>query len=122
MKLARCPAAQTPGPSASTAWQEPRTLLISVFVIVFAFTEGLGNDWISAAAIDGYHASDALGTLAFAVLTTMTIGCWFAQHCWTDTVQPSSYASPRSSASPESYCSRSPALLGAEPRYPTPGV
>lgn len=60
------------------AWREPRTLLIGVFVLAFAFTEGVGNDWISVAAIDGHHVSPALGTLAFAgFLTAMTAGRWF---------------------------------------------
>jgi MFS family permease len=64
--------------SALAAWREPRTLLIGVFVLAFAFTEGAGNDWISVAAIDGHHVSAALGTLAFAAfLTAMTIGRWF---------------------------------------------
>lgn len=64
--------------SALTAWKEPRTLLIGLFVLAFAFTEGVGNDWISVAAIDGHHVSPALGTLAFAgFLTAMTIGRWF---------------------------------------------
>jgi MFS family permease len=64
--------------SALTAWKEPRTLLIGVFVLAFAFTEGVGNDWISIAAIDGHHVSPALGTLAFAgFLTAMTIGRWY---------------------------------------------
>lgn len=64
--------------SALSAWKEPRTLLIGVFVLAFAFAEGVGNDWTSVAAIDGYHVSPALGTLAFAAfLTAMTIGRWF---------------------------------------------
>ncbi|GIE77031.1 MFS transporter [Actinoplanes philippinensis] len=67
-----------PKVSALTAWKEPRTLLIGVFVLAFAFTEGVGNDWISIAAIDGHHVSPALGTLAFAgFLTAMTIGRWY---------------------------------------------
>ncbi|MEU4155309.1 MFS transporter [Actinoplanes sp. NPDC026670] len=72
--------ASEPAPkvSALTAWKEPRTLLIGVFVLAFAFTEGVGNDWISIAAIDGHHVSPALGTLAFAgFLTAMTIGRWY---------------------------------------------
>jgi len=64
--------------SALTAWAEPRTLLIGVFVLAFAFAEGVGNDWTSVAAIDGHHVSPALGTLAFAAfLTAMTVGRWF---------------------------------------------
>lgn len=67
-----------PKTSALTAWREPRTLLIGVFVLAFAFAEGVGNDWISVAAIDGHGVSAALGTLAFAAfLTAMTVGRWF---------------------------------------------
>jgi fucose permease len=67
-----------PKVSALAAWREPRTLLIGVFVLAFAFAEGVGNDWISVAAIDGYHVSAVLGTLAFAAfLTAMTVGRWF---------------------------------------------
>lgn len=71
-------AGDAPRSSALTAWKEPRTLLIGVFVLAFAFAEGVGNDWISVAAIDGHGVSAALGTLAFAAfLTAMTVGRWF---------------------------------------------
>ncbi|HEU5008350.1 MAG TPA: MFS transporter [Jatrophihabitantaceae bacterium] len=60
------------------AWREPRTLIVGVFVLAFAFAEGTGNDWISVATIDGYDTSAAVGTLAFATfLTAMTVGRWF---------------------------------------------
>jgi len=63
---------------ALAAWREPRTLLIGVFVLAFAFAEGAGVDWISVAVIDGYGLSAALGTLAFAgFLAAMTAGRWF---------------------------------------------
>jgi MFS family permease len=72
------PAGTAPRGSAMTAWKEPRTLLIGLFVLAFAFAEGTGNDWISVAAIDGYDLSATLGTLTFAgFLTAMTIGRWF---------------------------------------------
>ncbi|HEX5202054.1 MAG TPA: MFS transporter [Actinoplanes sp.] len=59
-------------------WREPRTVLIGLFVLAFAFTEGVGIDWISVAMIDGYGVSAAVGTLAFAVfLAAMTAGRWF---------------------------------------------
>jgi predicted MFS family arabinose efflux permease len=59
-------------------WREPRTLLIGVFVLAFAFTEGAGIDWISVATIDGYGAPATVGTLAFATfLAAMTLGRWF---------------------------------------------
>jgi MFS family permease len=63
---------------AFAAWREPRTLLIGVFVLAFAFAEGVANDWIAVAVIDDHHASEAVGTLGFAVfLASMTVGRWF---------------------------------------------
>lgn len=63
---------------ALSAWREPRTLLVGVFVLSFAFAEGTGNDWIGVALIDGHHVPAALGTLGFAVfLGAMTAGRWF---------------------------------------------
>jgi fucose permease len=60
------------------AWTEPRTLLIGLFVLCMAFTEGTSNDWLSLAVIGGYHTAAVLGTLTFAVfLTAMTTGRWF---------------------------------------------
>ena len=60
------------------AWTEPRTLLIGVFVLCMAFTEGTGNDWLAVAMIDGYHTPAVAGPLTFAVfLTAMTAGRWF---------------------------------------------
>ncbi|GAA2621644.1 MFS transporter [Dactylosporangium fulvum] len=59
-------------------WTEPRTLLVGVFVLAFAFAEGTGIDWIAVAVIDDYHAPAAVGTLAFAVfMSAMTVGRWF---------------------------------------------
>nr|WP_296071698.1 MFS transporter [uncultured Actinoplanes sp.] len=58
-------------------WREPRTVLIGVFVLAFAFTEGAGIDWISVSMIDGYGTAASIGTLAFAVfLAAMTAGRW----------------------------------------------
>ncbi len=60
------------------AWTEPRTLLIGLFVLCMAFTEGTGNDWLSLGVITGYHAAPVLGTLALATfLAAMTAGRWF---------------------------------------------
>jgi predicted MFS family arabinose efflux permease len=60
------------------AWTDPRTLLIGLFVLCMAFTEGTGNDWLSLGVIDGYRVPAALGTLAFALfLAAMTAGRWF---------------------------------------------
>ncbi|WP_375424008.1 MFS transporter [uncultured Friedmanniella sp.] len=60
------------------AWLEPRTVLIGVFVLCMAFSEGTGNDWLAVAVIDGYHAAPVAGPLTFAVfLSAMTTGRWF---------------------------------------------
>ena len=60
------------------AWREPRTLLVGLFVLAFAFAEGTGNDWTTIAFIDGYWTSAVVGTLGFAAfLTAMTVGRWF---------------------------------------------
>jgi fucose permease len=61
-----------------TSWREPRTLLVGLVVLTFALAEGIGNDWIGVALIDGYGAASAVGALGFAVfLTAMTTGRWF---------------------------------------------
>jgi predicted MFS family arabinose efflux permease len=66
------------------AWREPRTLLIGLFVLAFAFAEGTGNDWTSVALIDGYGTSALVGTLGFAAfLAAMTAGRWFGP-AWLD--------------------------------------
>ena len=73
--------ADTPAPaprSALAAWREPRTLLVGLFVLAFAFAEGTGNDWSSVALIDGYGTSRVVGILGFATfLAAMTAGRWF---------------------------------------------
>ncbi len=69
------PAADGPAPGVLTAWREPRTLLIGLLVLGFAFTEGSANDWIAYALVDGYGASETVGAVAFALfVTAMTIG------------------------------------------------
>jgi predicted MFS family arabinose efflux permease len=63
--------------SALARWLEPRTILIGIFVLAFAFAEGTGNDWINVALIDGYHAPAVVGTLCFAAfLAAMTVARW----------------------------------------------
>jgi hypothetical protein len=65
-------------PHPLTAWREPRTLLIGVFGLCMAFSEGTGNDWLAIGVIDGYRTSPVTGTLTFAIfLAAMTLGRWF---------------------------------------------
>ncbi|MFC0532728.1 MFS transporter [Phytohabitans kaempferiae] len=57
------------------AWREPRTLLIGVFVLVMAFTEGTANDWLAVAFVDGHEVSEAAGAASFGVfVAAMTVG------------------------------------------------
>ena len=49
------------GRAALAGLAEPRTLLIGVFVLGLAFTEGTANDWLGVALIDGYDARAAVG-------------------------------------------------------------
>jgi MFS family permease len=89
-------------------WAEPRTLLIGVFVLAFAFAEGAAIDWINVALIDGYGAPATVGTLGFAVfLAAMSTGRWFGRRCWTGTAGRPWSAGSRGSAWPASCCSRS---------------
>ena len=64
-----------PRRSALAAWREPRTLLVGVLVLTFAFTEGSANDWLALSLVDGYDVSNSQGVLGFAVfVAAMTVG------------------------------------------------
>ena len=61
-----------------SAWREPRTLLIGLFVLAFAFGEGSANDWTSIAVIDGYNVPKVVGTIAYTIfLIAVTSARWF---------------------------------------------
>mgnify|MGYP006271118501 FL=1 len=60
------------------AWLEPRTIAIGVFTFIAALSEGVGNDWIGVAAIDGYGAAAAIASLGYGLfVAAMTAGRWF---------------------------------------------
>jgi fucose permease len=52
---------------ALAAWREPRTLLVGLLVLGFAFTEGSANDWMAVAMVDGYGTSETVGAVGFGV-------------------------------------------------------
>jgi fucose permease len=63
------------GFGARDAWREPRTLLVGLMVLGFAFTEGSANDWMAVAMVDGYGTGATVGALGFGIfVTAMTIG------------------------------------------------
>ena len=65
-------------PSARGAWTEPRTLLIGLMVLCFALAEGIANDWLAIAMVDGYGSSEAFGAVTFgAFVAAMTLGRLF---------------------------------------------
>ena len=64
-----------PRRSPLAAWREPRTVLVGVLVLTFAFAEGSANDWLALALVDGYDVSNSQGVLGFAVfVAAMTVG------------------------------------------------
>jgi fucose permease len=59
---------------ALAAWREPRTLLVGLLVLGFAFTEGSANDWMAVAMVDGYGTSETVGAVGFGVfVAAMTV-------------------------------------------------
>jgi len=57
------------------AWTEPRTLVIGLMVLAMALTEGVANDWLAVALVDGYGVPAWLGAAGFALfVTAMTAG------------------------------------------------
>lgn len=66
------------GPGVLAAWREPRTLMIGLVVLAFALSEGVANDWVALALVDGYDASESVAAAGFAVfVTAMTLGRLF---------------------------------------------
>jgi len=57
------------------AWTEPRTLTIGLMVMALALTEGVANDWLAVALVDGYDVPAWVGASGFALfVTAMTVG------------------------------------------------
>lgn len=57
------------------AWLEPRTLAIGVLVLAMALAEGVANDWLAVALVDGYAVPAYVGASGFALfVTAMTAG------------------------------------------------
>jgi len=74
--LAVLPAHEKPATAgALSAWSEPRIIAIGVMVLAMALTEGVANDWLGVAIVDGYGAEPWLGAAGFALfVAAMTVG------------------------------------------------
>ncbi len=56
-------------------WRDPRTILIGLLVLGFAFTEGSSNDWLAYAMVHGHGTNRAVGAAVYGVfVAAMTIG------------------------------------------------
>ena len=67
-----------PKPSALVAWREPRTLMIGLVVLAFALSEGIANDWVALALVDGHDAGESLAAFGYALfVSAMTVGRLF---------------------------------------------
>lgn len=62
------------GGHALRAWTEPRTLVIGLMVLSMALTEGVANDWLAVAIVDGYDQPAWLGAAGFALFVTAMTG------------------------------------------------
>lgn len=57
------------------AWTEPRTLALGAMVLAMALTEGVANDWLAIALVDGYDVAPWVGAAGFATfVSAMTLG------------------------------------------------
>ena len=71
----RAPVEETGRRSAWRAWTEPRTVAIGVMVLAMALTEGVANDWLAVALVDGYDVPAWIGASGFALfVAAMTTG------------------------------------------------
>jgi predicted MFS family arabinose efflux permease len=60
------------------AWREPRTILLGVILLGFGFTEGVANDWLAIALVDGYRTTETMGAIGMGFfVVAMTISRLF---------------------------------------------
>jgi MFS family permease len=56
-------------------WRDPRTVLIGLVVLGFAFTEGSSNDWLAYSMVHGHGTNRAIGAAVYGVfVASMTVG------------------------------------------------
>ena len=56
-------------------WRDPRTILIGLIVLGFAFTEGSSNDWLAYSMVHGHGTNRAIGAAVYGIfVAAMTVG------------------------------------------------
>lgn len=68
---------RSPGKPVSVleAWKDPRTVLVGIFVLGMALTEGAANDWVALALTEGYGAEESVGAVGYGIfVAAMTTG------------------------------------------------
>lgn len=56
-------------------WRDPRTLLVGLMVLCAGLAEGVANDWIALASVDGHGFGNELASVVLvAFVTSMTVG------------------------------------------------
>lgn len=55
-------------------WREPRTLLLGLLVLSFAFGEGSAYDWLAVALVDGHGAGQAAGAVGYGLFVAAMTG------------------------------------------------
>jgi len=56
-------------------WRDPRTILIGLMVLCAGLTEGVANDWIALASVDGHGFDNETASIVLVVfVTAMTAG------------------------------------------------
>ena len=70
----RTGAAPTRGPD-HRLWRDTRLLLIGTIVLVMAFAEGAGNDWLPLIMVDGHGTDEMTGSVIYALFAlSMVVG------------------------------------------------
>lgn len=68
-------AAQHSAYGVGDAWRNRRTVLVGIFVLGMALTEGAANDWVALAITDGYQVPAHLGAIGYGIfVAAMTTG------------------------------------------------
>lgn len=61
-----------------SVWRDPKLLLIGVTLFAFAFSEGMGNDWLAIASVDGLGFDNTGGAIMLGLfVAVLTVARFF---------------------------------------------